>query len=232
MIIHNYLNELWVDIPGVRGAQISNYGRVKRLAFSTTSMRNGTEITYTYPEIILKPSTSKTGYLLAQLVVAETGKQKTFYIHRLVAEAFIPNPDNLPEVNHKNEDKKDNRVENLEWCTQKYNSNYGTGRQRARETAIKNGFWTDYSNLSAEEMEELEKTRKDKYRASRKDYYEKKKDWYKEYSKTYYSTKVKGAVPYDKERRKEKYEANKEKILARQREYDRAHYIHKKKKIL
>lgn len=119
----------------------------------------------------------------------------------------------------------------MEWCTHSYNINYGTGRQRARETAIKNGFWADYSNLSAEEMEELEKTRKDKYRAYQKDYYEKHKDEIKEHSKTYYSTKVKGVVPYDKERRKEKYEANKEKILARQREYDRAHYVKKERQV-
>ena len=220
-----------MDIPGVRGAQISSYGRVKRLAFSITYIRNGTEVTKHYPETILKPTKNKNGYLAINLVIAETGKQKGLYIHRLVAEAFIPNPNNLPCVNHKNEDKTDNRVENLEWCTQKYNCNYGTGIQRARETAIKNGFWADYSNLSAEEMEELKKTRKDKYRASQKDYYEKHKDKIKENAKTYYNTKVKGIVPYDKERRKEIYEANKEKILARQREYYRAHHILKKKKI-
>ena len=235
--------EIWKDIPSVRDCQISSYGRVKRLAFTTTYMRNGSEVISHFPETILKPTKNKNGYLAVNLIIAETGKQKRLYIHRLVAEAFIPNPDNLPCVNHKNEDKTDNFVwinddgsadfekSNLEWCTQKYNCNYGTGKQRARETEIKNGFWADYSNLSAEEKEELEKTRKDKYRAHRKDYYEKKKDWYREYSKTYYSTKVKGVVPYDKEKRKEKYEANKEKILARQREYDRTHYIHKKKKI-
>ena len=54
------------------------------------------------------------------------GKQYTLKVHRLVAKAFIPNPDNLPEVNHKNEDKSNNSVENLEWCSTQYNHEYGT----------------------------------------------------------------------------------------------------------
>lgn len=94
--------EEWKDIPSVRDCQISSYGRVKRLAYSSTYMRNGSEVTSHFPETILKLSSTKTGYLFVPLIATETGKQKTFYVHRLVAEAFIPNPDNLPEVNHKN----------------------------------------------------------------------------------------------------------------------------------
>lgn len=63
------------------------------------------------------------GYLMITL----NGKQ--FLIHRLVAQAFLPNPDNLPQVNHKNEDKTDNRVENLEWCTAEYNSQYSKSKK-------------------------------------------------------------------------------------------------------
>ena len=58
--------------------------------------------------------------------MSKDGKQKRYYIHRLVAETFISNPDNLPEVNHKDENKVNNAADNLEWCNHLYNSNYGT----------------------------------------------------------------------------------------------------------
>ena len=62
--------------------------------------------------------------------LCKNGKPKTFQIHRLVAQAFIPNPQNLPCVNHKDEDKTNNTVDNLEWCTHEYNDNYGTHNER------------------------------------------------------------------------------------------------------
>ena len=66
------------------------------------------------------------------VTLRKDGKQYSLKVHRLVAETFIPNPDNLPEVNHKNEDKSDNSVENLEWCSTQYNHEYGTRAERAR----------------------------------------------------------------------------------------------------
>ena len=68
------------------------------------------------------------GYKIVSLT--KDGKTKNVFVHRLVAEAFIDNPYNLPMVNHKDEDKTNNFVENLEWCTNKYNLSYGTARQR------------------------------------------------------------------------------------------------------
>ena len=67
------------------------------------------------------------GYFVVHL---SNGNAKLFYVHRLVALAFIPNPDALPQINHKNEIKTDNRAENLEWCTSHYNTNYGTRNKR------------------------------------------------------------------------------------------------------
>ena len=82
----------------------------------------------------LKPSVNKHGYLTVGL--HRNGKRYRKYIHRLVAEAFIPNPLNMPQVNHKDEDKSNNYVENLEWCTAEYNSNHGTRNARIAKPVI------------------------------------------------------------------------------------------------
>lgn len=83
---------------------------------------------------VLKHCKDSNGYLCVNL--SENGKKKKFLIHRLVAQAFIPNPDNLPEVNHKDEDKTNNYVDNLEWCTHEYNINYGTRNKRVAKTVL------------------------------------------------------------------------------------------------
>lgn len=80
-----------------------------------------------------------------QVVLSINNAPKSCYVHRLVAEAFIPNPNNLPCINHKNEDKTDNRVENLEWCTQKYNVNYGDAQNKRVERSRKNGTLKRYT---------------------------------------------------------------------------------------
>lgn len=100
--------------------QVSNLGRVKsndRQRFGVGgSIRN-------CKGKILKASPNQSGHLLVNLYDSE-GKSKKVLVHRLVAEAFIENPNNLPCVNHKDEDKNNNCVENLEWCTVKYNNEY------------------------------------------------------------------------------------------------------------
>jgi transcriptional regulator with XRE-family HTH domain len=113
--------EEWRDVPGYEGLyKVSSEGRVKQIGQLYTDGRKGIS---TGEGRILNPQISHTGYNFCQLSCA--GKRKTVYVHRMVAMAFIPNPDNLPAVNHKDEDKSNNRVDNLEWCTYKYNNNYG-----------------------------------------------------------------------------------------------------------
>lgn len=80
-------------------------------------------------------SKASNGYMLVRL--SHNSIQHSYYVHRLVAQAFIPNPDNLAEVNHKDEDKTNNYYKNLEWCTRKYNNSYGS--RNKRDSEIKQG---------------------------------------------------------------------------------------------
>lgn len=115
------MEEIWKEIEGYEGKyQVSNTGEVKSLNY-----RGGGKTK------LLKQIPDKDGYKTIQL--CKNGKIKSYKVHRLVAIAFIPNPDNLPIVNHKDEDPSNNNVNNLEWCTQKYNVNYGTGIKRNSE---------------------------------------------------------------------------------------------------
>ena len=110
--------EIWKDIAGYEGKyMVSSLGRVKSLNYRHTGR-----------EQMLEPGKNSRGYLTVAL--CKNGKQKTRCVHRLVAQAFIPNPGNLPDVNHKDENKENNRVYNLEWCDRKYNINYGTHNER------------------------------------------------------------------------------------------------------
>ena len=77
---------------------------------------------------IMKQQVDASGYKTISLHLNK--KNKAYKVHRLVALAFIPNPNNLPIVNHKDENKKNNRIDNLEWCDYKYNNNYGTKKER------------------------------------------------------------------------------------------------------
>lgn len=103
--------------------------------FENYEVRPNGDVINTKTGKVLKPFKDKKGYLMVTL--CNNGCCKTFKVHRLVAQAFIPNPENLPCVNHKDEDKSNNNVENLEWCTAEYNNNYGTRNKRSAESRSK-----------------------------------------------------------------------------------------------
>lgn len=126
--------EEWRDVPGYEGYyQVSSLGRVKSLDRMVT-MRNGvTRITH--GRMMKEVNGNGAGNYRA-VPLSMNGKIQRHLIHRLVALAFIPNPEGLPEINHKDEDKTNNRVDNLEWCDRQYNNTYGTVRFR---TAITQG---------------------------------------------------------------------------------------------
>lgn len=108
------IEEEWRDIAGYEGIyQISNLGRVKSMNYYGKSGC----------EKIRMMRVNKFGYI--DIVLSKKGVNKTYQVHRLVAEAFIPNPNSLPQVNHIDEDKGNNSVSNLEWCDSSYNINYG-----------------------------------------------------------------------------------------------------------
>lgn len=113
------MEEEWKDIEGYEGLyQVSNFGRVRSLD-RVIKCKDGRS--KKYRGLVLKPSTDKNGYL--QLLLHCRGC-KRFYVHRLVADAFLPNPNNLPIINHKDCNPSNNCVNNIEWCDYKYNNNY------------------------------------------------------------------------------------------------------------
>ena len=121
----NYKNEEWKDIVGYEGLyQVSNLGRIKALERKYKHR--------TYPSIILKLREDTHGYL--QTFLYKKNIRKTYLVHRLVAVAFIKNPNHYDEVNHIDEDKTNNKLSNLEWCNRNYNVNYGN---RTLKTAKK-----------------------------------------------------------------------------------------------
>ena len=123
--------EEYKDVIGYEGLyQVSNKGNVKSLERTVWNGRGY----YKTTERILKSFDDGHGYL--QVILWKGGKSKTCKVHRLVAEAFLENTDNLPEVNHIDEDKTNNNVQNLEWCTRKYNINYGTRTEKTSKPVI------------------------------------------------------------------------------------------------
>ena len=111
-------NEIWKELSGVPGVEVSTFGRVRTLD-RVVSGGNGTR---SLKGRILKQHNNKYGYPTVSIQINMKGATKT--VHRLVAQAFIPNPNNLPQINHIDCDRTNNAVSNLEWCDGSYNQQY------------------------------------------------------------------------------------------------------------
>ena len=119
------MEEIFKDIKGYEGLyQVSNKGRVRILNYRKTGVCR------------IKKTYFKNGY--ERLSLCKNGKYKNYFVHRLVANTFLQNPYDLSQVNHKDEDKTNNCVSNLEWCTAKDNINYGTRNERVSKSMIGN----------------------------------------------------------------------------------------------
>lgn len=116
-------------IKGYEGHyEVDQFGRVYSVDRIVHVDDNGREYDKPLKGKRMKQSVHTKGYKTVPLT--KDGKTTTHYVHRLVAEAFIPNPSNLPFINHKDEDKTNNFVENLEWCKEQYNATYGKAREK------------------------------------------------------------------------------------------------------
>ena len=131
------MTEIWRDIKDYEGFyQVSNLGRIKSLDRVVINVNGKKSL---YKGKVLSIHYDKNGYV--KVCLNKNNKRRKFSVHRLVAEAFIPNPNNYPEVNHIDEVKTNNKVSNLEWCTSEYNKSYGTRAERSYQTNLKNNSY-------------------------------------------------------------------------------------------
>lgn len=142
--VKNLPDEEWSDIKNYELYAVSNKGRIKRNTYEKFYQRD--KSLRFYPEMLMKQQ-KYGGYKLVTLVGGNGRKE--LRVNRLVAEAFIPNPNNLPMVNHLSEVKMDNRAENLKWASGKTNANWGTRNKRISENSKGRTFSQEHrDNLS------------------------------------------------------------------------------------
>lgn len=149
MVVNQSKTEEWKTIDGFPNYEVSNFGNVR--SKDRTVLRKGNPATI--KGMVLKSRDVK-GYMRVVLYNGSRVNHRAYYVHRLVAEAFVPNPNNLPCINHKDEDKKNNNADNLEWCTYKYNSNYGT----AIERRVQHQDWDSIAMKKASPIQQIDKS--------------------------------------------------------------------------
>lgn len=124
----NSMKEVWKDVVGWEGLyMVSNLGRIRANQRVVRTKGGSLKINR---EKILRQKQTKYGYMEVCLQEKETKRHQFVFVHRLVAESFIKNPNGFPFINHIDECKTNNNIDNLEWCTAKYNCNYGTRIER------------------------------------------------------------------------------------------------------
>lgn len=146
------MEEIWKEIPEDSDYRVSNLGRVES--------RKKNKVTILKPHIV-------EGYQAVYIRNKETGKQQWRYVHRLVAQAFIPNPNNLEMVNHKDENKINNVATNLEWSSARRNTNWGTTQERIYDTKVAKGIIEDLRGMSEEERKVRHKAKYYKYKQTK-----------------------------------------------------------------
>ena len=120
------MQEIWKEVKALTGIEVSNFGNVR----SWRCKGKPCNIRADKPHLL---SQKDNGHGYKCINIRENGKSIHLYVHRIVAEAFIPNPNNYPEVNHKDENMQNNKVNNLEWCNHSYNQNYGNRNKKVQE---------------------------------------------------------------------------------------------------
>ena len=154
----NPTNEIWKPVVGWDDLyEVSNFGNIRSLDRTITTQRKGTKYTKTIKGIILTPQKDKDGYLVIHMRDASKGKDRLLKMHRLVAEAFILNPNNYKCIDHINGIRHDNRASNLRWCTVKQNANFELAHNN-RSKSIKESY-NKYPELRSIRAKTLGRTR-------------------------------------------------------------------------